>query len=478
MLNRLRSLFTPRPTPSAPPQTAAAAAASTPTPTPAPARNADPVLAYIENDNTISLGATTWNSYFRDRINWDRETVLTEVITAWRSNPIAKRIVEITTEFVVGDGFGFTVEKAETQKLKKFLTEFWKGELNDLDTQIPEFCDEVWRSGDLLILCTVDEAGMTYVRALPAELIKEIETAENDYRQELRYKRTSLDDDPYLSYSEWKKATDDEKKKGFILHFALNRAVGSAFGESDLASVLYWIKLYRQFLEDRARLNFFRQLFTFIVQKAFSSWKDKMDFIADFVKMLPRKAGGVLAVDKGETVGTLNPNLASFEAGEDGLAIKRMIAVGVQMPMHYLAEPESSTSTTADSSGTPTFRRFKSRQKFMVRVISRICAVAIEIRRGYDDKLPNGQVTITAPDITERDNANLSLAVLRITQAFAPLYNAKKISAEELIRLVYRFLAETPPETIPDTTTPVNMGGGAPTNVTDPNRSQEADNAR
>ena len=49
----------------------------------------------------------------------------------------------------------------------------------------------------------------------------------------------------------------------------------------------------------------------------------------------------------------------------------------------------------------------------------------------------------------------LAAAVQNITQAFVPLYNARKISARELIRLVYKFLAETPPETIPDEESPV-----------------------
>ena len=52
-------------------------------------------------------------------------------------------------------------------------------------------------------------------------------------------------------------------------------------------------------------------------------------------------------------------------------------------------------------------------------------------------------------------HAMLAAAVQNITQAFVPLYNARKISARELIRLVYKFLAETPPETIPDEESPV-----------------------
>jgi hypothetical protein len=56
------------------------------------------------------------------------------------------------------------------------------------------------------------------------------------------------------------------------------------------------------------------------------------------------------------------------------------------------------------------------------------------------------QIDITVPDITERDNANLAIAVQRIVTAFTPLYNAKLIEQKEFTRLVYRFVAETIPE--------------------------------
>ena len=60
-----------------------------------------------ETENTITLGAASWDNNFRDRLNYDRQNILTQAITAWRSNPIARRIIELTTEFTVGTGFTF-----------------------------------------------------------------------------------------------------------------------------------------------------------------------------------------------------------------------------------------------------------------------------------------------------------------------------------------------------------------------------------
>ena len=314
-----------------------------------------------ETENTITRGSASWDSNFRDRLSYDRRKILEQAINAWRSNPIARRVIQLTTEFVIGDGLAFQTSNARAQK---FLSVFWNHPLNNLTEQLPEWADEAWRTGDLFILFSVDEGGMIYVRALPSETITVIQTAENDYRQELLYKRDEMDENPWPSLSLSKSGFgfgDREVSRsgaeggsgvgqgGAVLHFPLERAIGASFGESDLAPVLYWIGLYRQWLEDRARLNYFRQMFSFVLQRPFTSQAEKEKYMRDFASKLPKKSGGVLGLDPNESLTALFPNLSAFEAGADGLALKRMIAIGAGIPLHYLAEPEESTRTTAEA---------------------------------------------------------------------------------------------------------------------------------
>lgn len=407
-------------------------------------------LSVIETDNTITLGAASWDSNFRDRLSYDRLNILTQAITAWRANPIARRIIDLTTEFVIGDGMSFTSSKP----VEKLLRDFWNHPLNNLDQQLPEWADEAWRTGDLFLLVSLDPGGGVYVRALPSESIGVIDTAANDYRQEISYRRDAMDEHPWPAFQP---GTDQQ---AFVLHFPLNRAVGATFGESDLAPVLYWIGLYRQWLEDRARLNYFRQMFSFVLTRPFSSQPEKEKYMRDFASRLPKKSGGVLGLDPTETLVALKPELASDQAEADGLAIKRMIASGVGIPLHYFAEPESSTRTTAEASGTPTFKRFKRRQMYLVNVVRTLLLTVVSLKKKYKADLPDrANIEITCSDITERDNANLAIAVQRIVTAFAPIYNAKLIDPREFIRLVYRFVAETAPETIGDFE-PINTRGG------------------
>ena len=402
-------------------------------------------LSIPETENSITRGSAEWADTFRDRLNYDRLKVLKDAINAWRSNPIAKRIVEITSEFVLGDGFGYSAGNA---RVLAFIKRFWTHELNDLDSQLGEWADEAWRSGDLFILFSVDAGGFPLVRAIPAEAISEIVTAPNDYRQEIAYKRNGLDDDPYPAYA--------PGLGSFVLHFPLNRAVGASFGESDLAALIYWIGLYKQWLEDRSKLNYYRQLFSFVVSKKFENDAARKAYASELASRKPQP-GSVLLADPDEAWSILAPQLASFEAGEDGLALKRMIATGAGLPLHYLGEPEGSTRTTAESAGTPTFKRFKSRQVYLRNAVRRVLSVALAVYRENGGRLPpSPEFEVTVPDITERDNAMLAIGVQRIVNAFAPLYNAKLIDSRELIRVVYRFLAEVAPNEIPEGGGPVN----------------------
>ena len=409
-----------------------------------------------ETEDTITIGRREFENSFRSRMDYDRQKVLDQAIRAWRTNPIARRIIEITTEFVIGDGLAI---ECKQPRAEKFIKAFWEHDLNRLDEQFPEWADETWRSGDLFILFSVDPAGMPYVRAIPAEIVTSIETSAADYRQETAYKVSDFDA-PIPAYDR------NSQQQTFVLHFALNRAVGTFFGESDLAPVLYWIGLYKQWLEDRARLNYFRQMFAYFVRRNWKSPEEKKAY-AEELRANPPKPGSINLIEPGEDWGIINPQLASFEAEIDGLAIKKMIAVGVGMPLHFLAEPESSTKSTAEAAGTPTYKRFEARQIFFIQAIYRICETAYQVRRTYDSTLPKDlKLKILSPDISERDNASLAVAASTIGATWKDLYNQGLIDEKEYMRVLYQFAGQTPPDSIPTDPKPRVVDAAVPQNTT------------
>jgi hypothetical protein len=60
------------------------------------------------------------------------------------------------------------------------------------------------------------------------------------------------------TYVEGEDSREDGGFGAVMLHYAINRPVGAVRGESDLAPLLRWLSRYAAWLEDRARLNRYR----------------------------------------------------------------------------------------------------------------------------------------------------------------------------------------------------------------------------
>ncbi len=431
-----------------------------------------------ETDSNFYPGSNM-SVLYRDRYDYDRQTILAECLRAWRVNPIARRIVKLYTQFIIGEGIKVESDHKATND---FLQTWWTHPLNNLDQQVMDWCDELTRSGNMFFLCTV-AGGMLFIRAVPADQVSEIISAPNDILQEIAYKPTEQGAPLWPAYD---RTTAQDH---FMLHFAMNRPVGVAWGEPDLAPMLPWIGRYSSWLEDRARINRFRSAWLIV-------WKRKWDSEAakraksNELAANPPAPGSWLLLDEDEIVEMPSPNLASGDANEDGLSLKKMIALGVGVPTHYLAEPESSTRTTAEAAGTPTFRGLEQSQTFFLNMIRSLAVLAVQLHKPGNRRLiTSSEIKAIGPDITERDNSSLALAVSRIYPAMAELFDREGIDEHELLRIVYRMAGETQPaasipamkrrplKPVSQSTAPnkkqTGDSGADPTGVNPPDPSQE-----
>ena len=217
----------------------------------------------VETDATFTVGSRLAGAASFERADADREEILAQALEAWRVNPLARRMVELTTQYVLGGGVALSCKQRATAA---FLDQFWRHRLNQMDVRLNEWSDELARSGNLFVLISTDAGGMSYARAVPAAHIARIETAPNDSQQETAYlpKPTleTLDTRPWTAYDALHDApTANGGFAPVMLHYAVNRPVGSCWGESDLAPQLRWLARYANWLEDRARLNRFRPAF-------------------------------------------------------------------------------------------------------------------------------------------------------------------------------------------------------------------------
>ena len=397
-----------------------------------------------ETEVSFPLGLAASSNNDRDRYPHDRCEVLAQAVEAWRSNPLGRRIVGLTSQYVLGDGITIASQHAAADR---FLKQFWDHRLNRMDTRCGEWCDELTRTGNLFVLVSTDAAGMSYVRAYPAASIERIEAQPNDIEQPLAFwpMRTvqELEPSPWPAYDE---ANDHPDANGgwptVMLHYAINRPVGAQWGESDLAPLLRWLSRYANWLEDRARLNRYRNAFLFTVK---GRWPTAAQRIArqNELNANPPRPGAILVSDESEDWSILSPKLESSDANSDGLALKKMIAAGAGIPLHFLAEPESSTRTTAEASGGPTYRHYEQRQRYFLWVVEDVLRVTLARRAKIDRRVPSGvPLAVNGADISSRDNVSLAMAATQISAIFQDMRDRGLVDDRELLRMIYRYAGE------------------------------------
>ncbi|MBM4078391.1 MAG: hypothetical protein FJ278_01745 [Planctomycetes bacterium] len=283
--------------------------------------------------------------------------------TVCLTNPLASRIVSMTTEFVIGDKI--TVTGGD------WVTRFWNHPLNNLNMRAYQWCDTLTRDGELFIVLSRNAVdGMAYVRQRPAILIDRIETSPDDYEHELSYHE--LDETTEGRIWPGPESNDNQ----IMLHYAINRLPGDTRGVSDLAQILTWLERYDNWLEDRVRINRYKGAFLWQVQLN-NPLPGTLEAKRAQYARVPT-SGSMIVTDTNETWTAVQPKIEADDVEADGKALRLMIAAGAGIPLHFLAEGESATRATAREMGTSTFRHFVNRQRHFSWMLENLITIAAQ----------------------------------------------------------------------------------------------------
>ena len=383
----------------------------------------------------------------RDRPWSDTQTAAVDTLAAWRDNPLARRIVALTTDYVVGDGIalGSTVPEVVA-----FIRRLWDHPLNRLGMRLYAWCDELTRGGELfLALATNPGDGLTYVRALPAARIDRIETDPDDLECEWRCHEllspgAAADGAVDLTGRWWPTPRTAAPDEPCLLHFAINRPVGAIRGEGDLAPLLPWLRRYREWLEDRVRVNRLRNSFVWQVKLHNAEPADLERKRQQYRR--PPTAGSLIVSDENEEWQALSAGVDAGDAASDGHALRLLIAAGAGVPLHFLSEGDTATRATAAEMGGPTFRYYHHRQLHFVSLLEELVTVAARRAAALGKlRLPaDGDLRLThvLPDLTREDNLQLAQAMRAAAEALGVLHDRGWIDDAAALRLVYRFAGE------------------------------------
>jgi hypothetical protein len=367
----------------------------------------------------------------------------TDALTAWRKNPIAWRIIAITTDYVVGDKLRIS---SSNRSLQKFITEFWHHPKNRVDLRLEAMSDELARAGDLFALLFHNEAdGMSYIRFVTKDRIARIQTAENDWETELVYTEMTETGET----REWLSPDhpDAEGSSAIMLHYSVNRPLGALLGEGDLTTMLPWLQRYSRMLEDRVRMHWAMRAFLWLVTVPSNKVKEKQEQYRT-----PPKAGSIIVKDEGEKWEAVNPALHGSDAAPDLKSVRGMIDAGSGYPPHWRGESADANLATATAMQAPTERHLLRRQQYFVFMLEDIVFQAYQrsVQIGGARRLGTSDYhrlfTVSMPDISRADNESLARSAKDLAaamQAAAAQLPGKSESFNKLLlKLVYRFAGE------------------------------------
>jgi len=376
---------------------------------------------------------------------------LTDAREAWRTNPLARRMIGLITAYTVGNGITVTSTYAP---LNAFIRAFWLH--NRLDLRLDEWSDELARSGELFpVLFTNPIDGMSTLRAVPASLIQSVRFDPNDYEKELSYEQTPAvggSYDPIIWHGPAGPDPDDPHTP-LMLHYAVNRPTGAVRGESDLAPILPWLRRYARWLEDRVRLNAATRAFLWIVHAP-----ARLRSTLEERYRTPPEPGSIIIAESGaETWEAVTPTLHAIDAEKDGRAIRWMIAAGGPgTALLDLGEGEDSSMATGTVQAEQRRRFLRRRQTYLTHLLTDLILHAWQRRldvtggkRGNLRVVTADDLTLTVPDISPADNVALASAASSLAAAVASIANTVG-QGEAFRRVALRMFAKFAGEQLTD----------------------------
>jgi hypothetical protein len=365
-----------------------------------------------------------------------------DALAAYRKNPIAWRVIATTTNYILGDSLVISSPKRE---LERFIRAFWDHPENRMDLRLAQMSDELARAGDLfVVLFRNPQDGMSYLRFVTKDRIVRIESAENDWENELAFyeAQESGESRRWLSPSH----PGASESEAVMLHYAVNRPCGALLGESDLASMLPWLQRYSRMLEDRVRLHWAMRAFLWVITVPTNLVGQKAEQYRT-----PPEAGSIVVKDQSEEWQAVAPDLKGADASHDLKAVRGMIDAGSGYPPHWRGGGGEANLATATAMQTPTERHLARRQKYFLYVLQDILyqayqrAVEIGVHRPLGESSYERLFRVAAPDVSRSDNEALAKAASQLAGAFrelAALPGGRPAFNRLALDLVTRFAGE------------------------------------
>lgn len=321
-----------------------------------------------------------------------REQMLKIAYYLYDSNPIAKRILELTRDFVLGDEVTLSLEplNKEPHPGQEVLDAFWNDPLNRMDLKLWDRVLELGMYGEQIWPVSVNTANghtrLGYIDPASVQKVEyDLEAIDEPRRvivrgpsgtEPITYEVVRLDEDPG-SKTYGRMIVPGEKSCFF---FAVNKVSNSDHGRSDLLAVADWVDLFDQTLFNEADRQVLLKSFVWDVTLQDAD-QAKMDAYA--ASNPPPKPGSVRYHNQTVKWEAVTPDLKSADAQTGADLLLSVISSGVGIPKFWLNGIMDVNRASATEMGEPTIKHLEARQRYvgyMLRLVGTFVLDQAEIR--------------------------------------------------------------------------------------------------
>lgn len=417
----------------------------------------------------------------------------------YQYNPIASRAINITPEYVIGDGLAFASLNAE---IAKVLNRHWANPDNKWFTKQFDRCRELGLSGELILNATVNWMnGEVTLGTIISEVVYEVVSdpvnadkihavvvrqLPNDSTTRYRaYRVIAIDpmagpDSPVhgmrigmpesedqamewgVNYWKGKEDEIDVPVSSAILTRGhrnipivwdgacfiskVNSPLGATRGWSDLFADYIWLDAHDQLLASLVQrgINAGKYLtditLTGFGQQQIDEWVKKNSGI--------HYAGQEVVHNENVAYNFPSPNLRLEDSSQLANVLKNHILAGAAQPPIWFSESMTNRSSAPEMT-EPSFKHLRVRQREYADLLSEIFKFCIDMAvvTGYipSDATADKTFYLKLPDVSDKDQRIMSIAVKAIAEALAKMVYGEKdkpgiLPPEEAQRLFYRYL--------------------------------------
>ena len=383
----------------------------------------------------------------------DQERAIEVAYWLWKTNPLARWIIEVVTAFVAAKEIPVSCTNEDVEKIIK---EFWADPVNRMDIHWENFIRELGIYGEQCWpVFTAEQTGRVRLGYIDPAMIDQVFCDPQNVKIKVgvltrsnnvtRAQRLAivLDAENEDFLSEEGKELRDTFDDGECFYFTINALTNEMRGTSDLFTVADHLDNYEQFLYDSgqkyARFNSF--FYDITVDGA-----DEKKLQEERDKYEPPKNGSAFIHNEKVKAEAVNPDMKSEDSSQASRLHRNHILGSLGLPEHWFGGGGDVNRATAAEMDAPAKKIISNRQKkvknMLELIVDHVIGSAVDAR--YLTGVPEDALyayEVQTPEISDKDVAKLSTMLTQVSTSLTVAETQGWISNEEAAKAFSFFLA-------------------------------------